>query len=74
MNQVLNPLLEVGDEVICYHMEGEMTIRPGLKGTVIKIQEDPIVPDTFISSKMGKRSIPTFTFRCGYVEKNKEKD
>lgn len=48
MNQVLNPLLEVGDEVICYHMEGEMTIRPGLKGTVIKIQEDPIVPDALL--------------------------
>jgi len=48
MNQVLNPLLEIGDEVICYHMEGEMNVPPGSKGTVIKIQEDPIVPDAFL--------------------------
>jgi hypothetical protein len=48
MSEGLNPLLEIGDEVICYHMEGEMNVPPGTKGTVVKIQNDPIVPNSLM--------------------------
>lgn len=48
MSEGLNPLLEIGDEVICYHMEGEMNVPPGTKGTVVKIQNDPIVSDSLM--------------------------
>lgn len=48
MSEGLNPKLEIGDEVVCYHMEGEMNVPPGSKGTVVKIQSDPIIPDAFM--------------------------
>jgi hypothetical protein len=32
MNKGLNPELNVGDKVVCYHMEGEMSVPPGTKG------------------------------------------
>ena len=38
---MLNPPLEVGDKVICYHMENETDVLPGTVGTVTKIQRDP---------------------------------
>lgn len=38
---MLNPPLEVGDKVICYHMENETAVPPGTVGTVTKIQRDP---------------------------------
>ena len=45
MSEGLNPELQEGDEVICYHMDGEMNVPPGTKGTVVKIQKDPIISD-----------------------------
>lgn len=48
MNGELNVPLEIGDRVVCFHMEGEMAVPPGTKGTVRKISEDPIVPNTFM--------------------------
>jgi len=48
MSEGLNPLLEIGDQVICYHMEGEMNVPPGTRGTVVKIQNDPIVSDSLM--------------------------
>ena len=41
MKGPLNPPLEVGDRVICYHMEGETTVTPGTKGVVTAISRDP---------------------------------
>ena len=41
MKGMLNPPLEVGDKVICYHMENETAVPPGTVGTVTKIQRDP---------------------------------
>ncbi len=48
MSEGLNPKLQEGDEVICYHMDGEMNVPPGTKGTVVKIQKDPIISDAVI--------------------------
>lgn len=48
MSGELNPILEVGDRVICYHMDGEMNVPPGTKGVVIKIQNDPIVANSMM--------------------------
>ena len=48
MSEGLNPDLREGDEVICYHMDGEMNVPPGTKGTVVKIQKDPIISDAVI--------------------------
>lgn len=50
MSEGLNPQLELGDYVICYHMEGEMNVPPGSKGKVTKIQRDPITPDAVMYS------------------------
>lgn len=41
MKGQLNPPLNVGDEVVCFHMEHETTVPPGTKGVVTKIQRDP---------------------------------
>lgn len=38
---MLNPELKVGDRIVCYSMEGEISVPPGAKGTVTKIQRDP---------------------------------
>lgn len=48
MSEGLNPHLEIGDEVMCYHMEGEMNVPPGSKGTVVQVQRDPVTPDAFM--------------------------
>lgn len=48
MSQELNPPLEVGDRVVCYHMDGEMNVPPGTKGVVVKVQKDPIVKDAYM--------------------------
>jgi hypothetical protein len=37
----MNPELKVGDRIVCYAMEGEISVPPGTKGTVTKIQRDP---------------------------------
>lgn len=41
MKGQLNPELNVGDRIMCFHMEGETSVPPGTTGTVIKIQRDP---------------------------------
>lgn len=48
MNGELNIPLEIGDHVVCFHMEGEMAVPPGTKGTVQKVSKDPIVPNSFM--------------------------
>ena len=50
MKGMLNPPLEVGDRVICYHMENETSVPPGTVGTVTKIQRDPFESDGTIIS------------------------
>lgn len=38
---MLNPELKVGDRIVCYSMEDEVSVPPGTKGTVTKVQADP---------------------------------
>jgi hypothetical protein len=42
---MLNPELKVGDRVVCYSMEEEISVPPGTKGTVTKIVHDPFEKD-----------------------------
>jgi len=41
MKAKINPPLEVGDKIVCYHMEGETSVEPGTTGTVTRITRDP---------------------------------
>jgi len=41
MKAKMNPPLEVGDKIVCYHMEGETSVEPGTTGTVTRITRDP---------------------------------
>ena len=41
MKGPLNPELKVGDKIMCYHMEGETSVSPGIIGVVRKIGRDP---------------------------------
>jgi hypothetical protein len=41
MEKNWNPPLNVGDIVVCYHMEGETGVPPGTKGKVIRVGNDP---------------------------------
>lgn len=38
---MMNPEVKVGDRIICYHMEGELGVPPGTKGTVKGVGRDP---------------------------------
>lgn len=38
---MMNPEVKVGDRIICYHMEGELGVPPGTKGTVVSLGKDP---------------------------------
>ena len=38
---MMNPDVKVGDRIICYHMEGELGVPPGTKGTVRGVGRDP---------------------------------
>lgn len=38
---MMNPKVKSGDRIICFHMEGELGVPPGTKGTVTKVQRDP---------------------------------
>jgi hypothetical protein len=38
---MINPELKEGDRIVCYLMEGEISVPPGTKGTVTKVQRDP---------------------------------
>lgn len=46
MKGQLNPPLQIGDRIICYHMEGEVHAPIGIKGTVTRISEDPFESDS----------------------------
>ena len=41
----LNPKLNVGDRIICVHMDGETSVPPGTKGTVVRTVRDPFEND-----------------------------
>jgi hypothetical protein len=41
MKGQLNPKVNVGDRIICYHMEGETGVPAGTLGTVTRISRDP---------------------------------
>lgn len=38
---MINPEVKPGDRIMCYHMEGELSVPPGTLGTVIKTTRDP---------------------------------
>ena len=38
---MINPPLQPGDRIICYHMQGEIAVPPGTKGTVKSVGRDP---------------------------------
>lgn len=46
MKGQLNPPLQIGDRIICYHMEGEVHAPIGIKGTVTRISKDPFESDS----------------------------
>lgn len=49
MKGQLNPELKVGDRIMCYHMDGEVSVPPGTLGTVTKITRDPFeAPNDFL--------------------------
>ena len=45
MKGPLNAPLNVGDEIVCFHMEHETSVPPGTKGVVNKVQKDPFESD-----------------------------
>lgn len=47
---MMNPDIKIGDRIICYHMEGELGVPPGTKGTVNNITRDPFEQDEEIIS------------------------
>lgn len=47
---MINPELKIGDRIVCYAMEDEVSVPPGTKGTVTKIQRDPFEEDENIIS------------------------
>lgn len=47
---MINPELKVGDRIICYAMEDEISVPPGTKGIVKGITRDPFEPDGKIIS------------------------
>lgn len=38
---MINPEVKTGDRIICYHMESELSVPPGTKGTVLRVSRDP---------------------------------
>jgi hypothetical protein len=45
-----NPNVEVGDRIMCLHMDNEVSVPPGTIGTVTKVQADPTMEDTIMIS------------------------
>jgi hypothetical protein len=41
-----NPKLKEGDRIMLFHMEGESSVAPGTKGTVVHVSRDPFESDT----------------------------
>ena len=42
---MINPEVKTGDRIICYHMESELSVPPGTKGTVVRVSRDPFEPN-----------------------------
>ena len=42
-DHMINPEVKTGDRIICYHMESELSVPPGTKGTVVRVSRDPVV-------------------------------
>jgi hypothetical protein len=47
---MINPELKIGDRIVCFAMEDEVSVPPGTKGTVTKVQKDPFDEDENIIS------------------------
>jgi hypothetical protein len=45
MKGKLNPPVQTGDKIICYHMDGETGVPAGTKGTVTSVTRDPFETD-----------------------------
>jgi hypothetical protein len=46
MKGQLNPPLQIGDRIVCYHMDSEVHAPIGIKGTVTRFSKDPFEPDS----------------------------
>ena len=46
MKGQLNPPVNPGDKIVCYHMDGETGVPAGTKGTVVTVTRDPFETDT----------------------------
>ena len=46
MKGQLNPPVNPGDKIVCYHMDGETGVPAGTKGTVVTVSRDPFETDT----------------------------
>jgi CYTH domain-containing protein len=58
---MLNPELKIGDRIVCFAMEDEVSVPPGTKGTVTKVQRDPFEEDEKIISS---EEFNQFVERC----------
>lgn len=45
-----NTMVDVGDRIMCLHMDSETSVPPGTLGTVTKVSADPTVEDAFMVS------------------------
>jgi hypothetical protein len=50
MKRESNPPLNIGDQIMCYHMEGETSVPPGTLGVVTRISKDPFEHDEVMYS------------------------
>ena len=46
MKGQLNPPVNPGDKIVCYHMDGETGVPAGTKGTVVTVSRDPFEADS----------------------------
>jgi hypothetical protein len=47
---MINPELKIGDRIVCYAMEDEISVPPGTKGVVKNITDDPFERESKIIS------------------------
>jgi hypothetical protein len=72
---MMNPELNVGDRVICYHMEGELGVPPGTKGTVTAVGRDPFemgIDERIIRVKWDNGSQLSLLTSTDFWKKDKE--
>lgn len=48
MSKRMNVIPNVGDYIMCLHMEGETSVPPGTKGEVKKVARDPFEKDDYL--------------------------